>query len=368
MLLLCGSMSGPTADGMHAETALPTLPLVADTPLPVTVANPLPARTEPATAQVDDLPIVGEHDEAMTTSSPATPVFVRPAPASKASGPARFFTINEVLTKRNIGVEGKATIKLAAINPTTTLTDASPLGGPKDGIEPFGLFTFRAPEGLLWAKWRKVQVDITAEAPVLARCGAKPERCTPAAARFNAIVAGAKTRIGRARIQFVNEKINDAIRYASDMTQHGVPDLWSAPLDTLTTGLGDCEDYAIAKYVALRNAGVADSDLHLLLVRDKAVHMDHAVLAARDSGHWLILDNRWTRLVEDTDLRQFVALFALDEQGVKLFVEPFAASSQNDGSGAVTAGVDQDAILADPAPAAEADAGAPSWSTMPLLL
>ena len=95
---------------------------------------------------------------------------------------------------------------------------------------------------------------------------------------------------------------------------------------SLNTGLGDCEDYAIAKYVALREAGVAAGDLRLLLVRDNAVRMAHAVLAAHQDGHWLILDNRWTRLIEDTELKQFMPLFALGEHGVKLFAAPYAAN------------------------------------------
>jgi len=41
---------------------------------------------------------------------------------------------------------------------------------------------------------------------------------------------------------------------------------------------GDCEDYAIAKYVALREAGFPQDDLQLVLVRDRAVRQDHAVL------------------------------------------------------------------------------------------
>ena len=40
------------------------------------------------------------------------------------------------------------------------------------------------------------------------------------------------------------------------MAQWGVPDRWSPPLETLATGRGDCEDYAIAKYVALTAAGI----------------------------------------------------------------------------------------------------------------
>jgi hypothetical protein len=91
--------------------------------------------------------------------------------------------------------------------------------------------------------------------------------------------------------------------------------------------MGDCEDYAIAKYVALRHAGVPESNLRVLLVKDQAVHLDHAVLAARDEGHWVILDNRWSRLADDNELRQFLPLFALNHSGVMLFAAPYANRS-----------------------------------------
>ena len=35
---------------------------------------------------------------------------------------------------------------------------------------------------------------------------------------------------GRVRLNFVNQRVNNAIRYTSDMTQWGTPDEWSAPL------------------------------------------------------------------------------------------------------------------------------------------
>jgi predicted transglutaminase-like cysteine proteinase len=369
ILLLSGAMSASTAaNGAHAQTIFLSLPFAVEAPLVVALADPLTARVEPAATQADELPIATE-DDGTAIASRAAPTLARPAPASAAYAPARFFTINQVLAKRNIRVDVTPTVQLAAVDPATTATDAAPLSDPNYGGEPFGLFTFRAPEGLLWAKWRKAQADIRAETPILAQCQAEPDRCTPAAARFNAVVAEAKTQQGRARIEIVNERINAAIRYTSDMAQYGVPDLWSAPLASFATGLGDCEDYAIAKYVALRNAGVADSDLHLLLVHDNAVQLDHAVLAVRDDGHWLILDNRWTRLAEDTELKQFAPLFALDEQGVKLFAAPYAALGlQNDGGDAFIAGADQGVILADPTPAAEADADASPWTFVPPLL
>jgi predicted transglutaminase-like cysteine proteinase len=123
----------------------------------------------------------------------------------------------------------------------------------------------------------------------------------------------------------INRAINSSIRYVGDLVQHGMPDRWSSPLATFAAGRGDCEDYAIAKYVALREAGLAESDLRLLLVRDRAVREDHLVLAARHDGRWLILDNRRLMLLEANELPQYAPLFAFGQAGVMLFVMPALA-------------------------------------------
>lgn len=244
---------------------------------------------------------------------------------------ARFFTINGVLARRQLLTSRVSPFKLAAIERTGPVSDAPPLQIPQtQSSEPFGLFTFRAPDGPLWMKWRSIKAAIRTEAPALARCRAEPNHCTPAEARFVSIVKDAAATRGRVRLSLVNQRVNAAIRYTTDWAQWHVPDRWSAPLDrhkngSFDTGRGDCEDYAIAKYVALRAAGLAPDRLQIILVRDNWVHMDHAVLAVRNKGHWLVLDNRWPRLIEDTDLKRFEPLFAINDEGVELFAAPYAA-------------------------------------------
>ena len=113
-----------------------------------------------------------------------------------------------------------------------------------------------------------------------------------------------KNRQGRARIALVNERINGKIRYKSDRAESGVEDTWNLALATLTKNVGDCEDYALAKYAALHQAGTPDADLRIVLVRDNAVREDHAVLAVRHERQWLILDNRWNGLYEERAIRR----------------------------------------------------------------
>ncbi len=239
-----------------------------------------------------------------------------------AAAPARFFTINKVLAKLD-GLASAET-RLAARTDGSTLSDAQASAPQPQSGEPFGLFTFQAPEGALWQKWRGVSFDIAEDIDAMARCRALADACTPAATRFIAVVDAAASHDGRARLDAVNRAVNGAIVYMTDMQQHGVLDLWSSPLSTFATLRGDCEDYAIAKYVALRAAGVASADLRIVLARDNALGEDHAILAARQDGRWLVLDNRRAELVDDGDVRHLAPLFAIDAQGVKLFAAPYA--------------------------------------------
>ena len=123
-----------------------------------------------------------------------------------------------------------------------------------------------------------------------------------AARNFLAIVAQGRALSGLARIGIINRAVNLAIEPMSDMAQWGVPDRWSPPLETFTTGRGDCEDYAIAKYVALTAAGMPAQDVKLVIVRNIAANEDHAIVAVRNGGDWIMLDNRWLTLVKDVEM------------------------------------------------------------------
>ena len=189
--------------------------------------------------------------------------------------------------------------------------------------EPFALPATLLSEGGLRDKWLGVEHKLDDERVQLALCDGDRERCvSPAALQLLAIVDVARAHDGRARLGQINRAINLAIRPMSDMAQYGQIDVWSSPLVTLAHAAGDCEDYAIAKYVALRLAGIAAEDLRLVVLHDIVRGEDHAVAAARLDGHWLMLDNNHMAMVEDSDVRNYRPLFVLDERGVMRYGEP----------------------------------------------
>jgi len=197
--------------------------------------------------------------------------------------------------------------------------------------EPFGLSTSVVGESPLQAKWREVARAIDAEAVVIADCDSDRGHCaSQPALRFLDIVKAASGREGLARLGEINRAINLAIRPVSDLAQYGVEDHWSSPLATLAAGAGDCEDYAIAKLVALRAAGIAADDLRLVIIRETTTGEDHAVVTVKTDGRWRVLDNRTLVMIDDSELTKYRPLFAFDAEGAKRFEQPMLAQAPVD--------------------------------------
>ncbi|NPV20209.1 transglutaminase-like cysteine peptidase [Bradyrhizobium aeschynomenes] len=205
---------------------------------------------------------------------------------------------------------------------------AGPVGQPAElgasigDDEPFGLNRTELGAGPLLRKWLTLAHRLDDERVQLALCDGDRERCvSPAALRLLAIVDQARARDGRARLGEINRAINLAIRPTSDLVQYGEPDVWTSPLVTFGSLAGDCEDYAIAKFVALRLAGIPPQDLRIVILRDTARNEDHALVAARLDGRWLLLDNQRMAMIRDSDARQVRPRFVIDETGISI-LEP----------------------------------------------
>src|ERR1700694_5843569 len=192
----------------------------------------------------------------------------------------------------------------------------------RQSAEPFGLFASTLSWGGLREKWLGVARKLDDERVQLALCDGDRDRCvSPAALQFLAIVDDARAREGRARLGEINRAINLAIRPMSDLAQYGAIDVWSSPLVTFANGAGDCEDYAIAKFVALRQAGISPDDLRIVIMRDTIHGEDHAVAAVRLDGRWLMLDNRRMAMIEDAYVRNYRPLFVIDQYGLMQYVD-----------------------------------------------
>ena len=191
--------------------------------------------------------------------------------------------------------------------------------------EPFGLPATAALPNEMTEKWAELQSRILAEEKTLEACRLDDGLCPPSARRFLSIVELGRQRQGRARLGWINRAVNLSIKPASDLVQYGVDDFWASPLATLSRGAGDCEDYAIVKYVALLKVGIAPDDLRLVIVHDIKDRTTHAVTAVRHEEEWWILDNRTFLLMNAAQVRQYYPLFTLDSRGVRTLIAATAS-------------------------------------------
>jgi predicted transglutaminase-like cysteine proteinase len=193
--------------------------------------------------------------------------------------------------------------------------------------EPFGHSKIVLP-GEQHTEWQKVLANVEAAKREIEECLREPDRCDDGRRKFIQIVKEASGRNGRNKIEFVNEQINGQLHYTPDAAQWGNADadIWSLPLGlqgSFNKQAGDCEDFVLAKYGVLSQAGVPDENLRMLLVHDSIVRKNHAVLAIFDEGKWLILDNRWNKVVEDKELWNFKPLFVVEKTGVHMLAKAF---------------------------------------------
>jgi predicted transglutaminase-like cysteine proteinase len=184
---------------------------------------------------------------------------------------------------------------------------------PAHAIEPFGLATRPSQSAGLITTWHDLQTQLAKDELVFKHCRTAPNCGSPAAQRFIAIVDEARRYSGRKMNSHINRAINGAIQ----STRGIVP--WLPPLAALDQP-GDCKSYAIAKYLALGEAGIAVSDRRLVMLRGASRPTEiHLVVLVRMDERWLILDSRTLTLVDSTAADQYVPLNEFDANGVRDF-------------------------------------------------
>ena len=151
---------------------------------------------------------------------------------------------------------------------------------------------------------------------MLARFERELAECTPDRCRLDEwqqLVASLRGRNATAQLKLVNSAINRH-RYIEDWANWDLADYWETPLQFLDRS-GDCEDFAIAKYLALRAGGMPAQNMRIVIVRDSARQRMHAVLAVYVRGRALILDSLYDAIVEADAIDHYEPVYSINENG-----------------------------------------------------
>jgi predicted transglutaminase-like cysteine proteinase len=139
------------------------------------------------------------------------------------------------------------------------------------------------------------------------------ERRDGAPDEWRTLVASLQGLDLRTKLARANSVIN-AYPYTPSLANWGERNHWETPFEFLRKS-GQCQDYAIAKYLLLREAGVPATALRLVVLRDTRQALDHAVLVAYVDGEPMLLDNEIAEVVVAASVHHYEPYYSISEQG-----------------------------------------------------
>jgi predicted transglutaminase-like cysteine proteinase len=180
----------------------------------------------------------------------------------------------------------------------------------------FGTDEVYSADNTAFTKWNVMLARFRAQSSEPVLC----DHCV--AAEWRDLIAELSALPFRAKLEAVNRAMN-RLPYVTSIRNWGESNRWETPLEFLRKG-GQCQDYAIAKYLALRAAGVPADRLRLVVLRDMQLGVDHAVTVAYAEGEALVLDNQSAALLTPDSLLHYQPYYSISEQGWWLHRGPHA--------------------------------------------
>lgn len=122
-------------------------------------------------------------------------------------------------------------------------------------------------------------------------------------------------------VKNINKNINK-IPYKQDMRNYNLKDYWCSPKEFFIKDSGDCEDYAIAKYFALKSSGFSIDDLRITLVKNILTEEEHALCAVSIGNTNYILDNLIDDVFPDVFIcfKKYVPVKSMNEKNIFIHI------------------------------------------------
>lgn len=198
-------------------------------------------------------------------------------------------------------------------------TEGRPLIQPGKGL--FGSHEFRSSLKAL-PNWVRVMASAENQVREMNACNPVQGGCSAAAASWQKIIREARGLQGLEQFKTVNSFFN-RWPYRLDIDVYGVSEYWATPQEFLNLS-GDCEDYSITKYYALRQVGVPVDRMRIVMLVDSIRGIAHAVLAVNQGEQTYILDNVSDLVLPHTKYEHYVPQYSVNEHFRWAHVSPAA--------------------------------------------
>lgn len=124
----------------------------------------------------------------------------------------------------------------------------------------------------------------------------------------------------RDKLELVNQFFNANVQFLNDIDLWQKNDYWATPLEMLSIGAGDCEDYSIAKYFTLKELGVDEDKLRITYVKATEIGQAHMVLTYFETKRSvpLVLDNLIVDIKPASRRNDLVPVYSFNGTGLWL--------------------------------------------------
>jgi len=183
---------------------------------------------------------------------------------------------------------------------------------PSAGTALFGSTEVSAQNLKALPQWARVLAKMKAERKLFHACLNNPAACTTAGLKsWREVAIQAKGKPQLEMLKTVNRYFN-RWPYKVDRELYGVSEFWATPSEFMKRS-GDCEDYSIAKFFALRDLGMANEDLRVVILMDRIRRLGHAVLAVYAMGDILIMDSLTDLIFSHKKYKHYVPQYSMNE-------------------------------------------------------
>jgi predicted transglutaminase-like cysteine proteinase len=100
--------------------------------------------------------------------------------------------------------------------------------------------------------------------------------------------------------------------YRLDVEVYGTTDYWADPVEFMKLS-GDCEDYSIVKFYALKELGFDARSLRIVVIKDEIRNIGHAVVAVYMDKTAYILDNLSDLVMDHDKYTHYTPQYSVNE-------------------------------------------------------
>ena len=176
----------------------------------------------------------------------------------------------------------------------------------------FGSTEFESGSLAALPQWKRVLGRMRKERLAFEHCAADADQCSSSAQRsWRDLIVEASGLDRKAQLQAVNRFFN-RWPYKLDKELYGVNEYWASPSEFMMRS-GDCEDYAIAKFFALRQLGFDNDSMRIVILWDEIRAIGHAVVVVYEPEGTLVLDSLSRMIVPHARYGHYIPQYSMNE-------------------------------------------------------